>query len=113
LDLWPGENLCILGPNGWGKTTLLKLIVTLLIPAQGRNFVQGHNSRVGDRLHRQRQGRGTGIEASDPAAQAAVWGQGAQPMSLLAEGDMPQPEKDVGAARGHLSLGGGVEGLKE
>jgi ABC-2 type transport system ATP-binding protein len=44
LELWPGENLCIMGPNGSGKTTLLKLIATLLLPTQGRIFVQGHDT---------------------------------------------------------------------
>jgi len=44
LELWPGENLCIVGPNGSGKTTLLKLIATLLIPTQGRIFVQGQDT---------------------------------------------------------------------
>jgi hypothetical protein len=37
----------------------------------------------------------------------------AQSMSPLAEGDMLQPEEDVGAARGYLSLRGGVPGLKD
>ena len=41
FELWPGENLCILGPNGSGKTTLIKLIATLLAPTQGRIRVQG------------------------------------------------------------------------
>ena len=44
LELWPGENLCIVGPNGSGKTTLLKLIATLLLPTQGRIFVQGQDT---------------------------------------------------------------------
>jgi len=44
LELWPGENLCIVGPNGSGKTTLLKLIATLLLPTQGRIFVRGHDT---------------------------------------------------------------------
>jgi hypothetical protein len=39
-------------------------------------------------------------------------GWGAQSMSLLAEGDMFQPEEDVGAARGYLSRWCGVPGLK-
>jgi ABC-type multidrug transport system ATPase subunit len=41
LELWPGETLCIISPNGSGQTTLLKLIDTLLIPTQGRILVQG------------------------------------------------------------------------
>lgn len=46
LELWPGENLCIVGPNGSGKTTLLKLIATLLLPTQGRIFVQGRDTAL-------------------------------------------------------------------
>ncbi len=44
LEVWPGENLCIMGPNGSGKTTLLKLLATLLIPTQGRILVQGYDT---------------------------------------------------------------------
>jgi ABC-type Na+ transport system ATPase subunit NatA len=44
LELDFGENLCILRPNGSGKTTLLTLIATLLIPTQGRIFVQRHDT---------------------------------------------------------------------
>jgi cobalt/nickel transport system ATP-binding protein len=35
LTLMPGERLCITGPNGGGKSTLLQLIVGLITPASG------------------------------------------------------------------------------
>lgn len=35
LDLFPGERLAILGPNGVGKSTLLRLILGLLSPGRG------------------------------------------------------------------------------
>ncbi len=39
IDL--GEKLCIVGPNGGGKTTLIKLILGLLEPDRGRIHVLG------------------------------------------------------------------------
>jgi iron complex transport system ATP-binding protein len=36
-----GEVLCLLGPNGGGKTTLFKTILRLLAPRQGRVAVDG------------------------------------------------------------------------
>lgn len=35
LDVWEGDFLGIIGPNGGGKTTLLKIILGLLSPAEG------------------------------------------------------------------------------
>ncbi len=41
LDVRPGERLGILGPNGGGKSTLLKLILGLLRPSEGEIEVCG------------------------------------------------------------------------
>jgi len=41
LSVSAGEILCILGPNGVGKTSLLKCISGLLKPAQGRILCKG------------------------------------------------------------------------
>jgi len=41
FDLNPGEILCLLGPNGCGKTTLLDCILGWLKPFAGQIFVNG------------------------------------------------------------------------
>ncbi|MEW6593367.1 MAG: ATP-binding cassette domain-containing protein [Thermodesulfobacteriota bacterium] len=41
LDIAPLDSLCIVGPNGGGKTTLLKLILGLLKPNRGEIRVLG------------------------------------------------------------------------
>lgn len=40
-----GDFLCIVGTNGTGKSTLLKLILNLLKPDKGRILIDGENSR--------------------------------------------------------------------
>jgi iron complex transport system ATP-binding protein len=37
----PGEVLCLLGPNGGGKTTLFKTVLGLLAPMAGRIVMNG------------------------------------------------------------------------
>lgn len=41
LDLVPGEVLCLLGPNGGGKSTLLKTVLGLLPPLRGAIRLDG------------------------------------------------------------------------
>ncbi len=40
-----GDFLCIVGTNGTGKSTLLKLILNLLKPDKGEIFIDGENSK--------------------------------------------------------------------
>ena len=43
FDIQQGELTVILGPNGVGKTTLLKCLNKILMPQQGDIFVRGKN----------------------------------------------------------------------
>ena len=43
LDVSEGELFGLIGPDGAGKTTLFRILTTLLIPTEGRAFVSGHD----------------------------------------------------------------------
>ena len=51
-----GSVLVLLGPNGSGKTTALKLIATILLPDRGRVLVAGNDTITESRVVRQRVG---------------------------------------------------------
>ena len=48
LDIAPGTFVAILGPNGSGKTSLLRAILGLVAPSAGRIEVAGHRPHRGD-----------------------------------------------------------------
>jgi zinc transport system ATP-binding protein len=50
LTVYPREYLALLGPNGGGKTTLLKLILGLLTPDSGRILLKGRSNGDRDRF---------------------------------------------------------------
>jgi ABC-2 type transport system ATP-binding protein len=53
LSVSRGNVLVLLGPNGSGKTTILKLISTMLLPDAGRVFVEGADTQMDpDRVRR-------------------------------------------------------------
>ena len=56
LQVDRGTVQVLLGPNGGGKTTLLKVISTMLLPDSGTVFVEGFDTRVQEREVRQRLG---------------------------------------------------------
>jgi ABC-2 type transport system ATP-binding protein len=43
LDVRRGEVFCLLGPNGSGKTTFIRMLVGYLSPSAGRLIVAGHD----------------------------------------------------------------------
>ena len=49
LEIPPGDFACIIGPNGGGKTTLLKILLGLLKPHSGRVQIFGKNPEAARR----------------------------------------------------------------
>lgn len=43
LEVWRGELFCLLGPNGGGKSTLFRVLATLLLPDSGTADIAGHD----------------------------------------------------------------------
>jgi len=41
VEVFPGEFFSFLGPNGAGKTTTIRMVTGLLLPTEGRTFVDG------------------------------------------------------------------------
>lgn len=47
FDIYAGESVCVVGPNGGGKSTLLKLMLGLLKPDEGAIHVFGKSATAG------------------------------------------------------------------
>ena len=47
FDIYKGESICVVGPNGGGKSTLLKLMLGLLTPNQGQIGLFGQTAKRG------------------------------------------------------------------
>jgi len=47
FDIYQGESVCVIGPNGGGKSTLLKLMLGLLTPDQGEIRLFGQSTKLG------------------------------------------------------------------
>jgi zinc transport system ATP-binding protein len=50
FDIYAGESVCVVGPNGGGKSTLLKLLLGLLSPDTGQIEIFGESPKVGRRF---------------------------------------------------------------
>ena len=64
LQVAAGSVLVLLGPNGSGKTTTLKLISTMLLPDQGRVLVQDFDTQRDPQAVRERVGFAVATERS-------------------------------------------------
>jgi zinc/manganese transport system ATP-binding protein/zinc transport system ATP-binding protein len=45
LSIWPGQFMAVVGPNGGGKTTLLRTILGMVPMTQGKLFLRGEELR--------------------------------------------------------------------
>src|SRR6056297_441614 len=50
ISIYKNQFLAIIGPNGGGKTTLLKVILGIVSPNKGQIKIDGHNIDQGRKL---------------------------------------------------------------
>lgn len=68
LEVRAGELFGLLGPNGGGKTSLLRIVTALMAPAAGRALVFGHDTEAEPALVR----RALGVVFQQPALDAEL-----------------------------------------
>ncbi len=69
LEVWPGEQLAILGANGSGKSTLLKVLDGLYLPQEGEVRFLGRPVLPGDEALARELHRRVGLVFQDPDVQ--------------------------------------------
>lgn len=47
IEIYPGEYIGIIGPNGGGKTTLLRMLLGLIVPTSGEIITRIDSARIG------------------------------------------------------------------
>ncbi len=47
LAIRPGEIFGLIGPDGAGKTTTIRLLAAVMLPAAGHARIMGHDTRTG------------------------------------------------------------------
>ncbi len=72
LDIEPGEFVAVLGANGSGKSTLAKHVNALLVPANGRVVVGGHDTHDEASTFAIRESAGMVFQNPDNQAVASV-----------------------------------------
>src|SRR4029078_11476934 len=54
FEVAAGEIVCVMGPNGAGKATLVRILGRLLLPSSGRALVAGADARAATAAFRRR-----------------------------------------------------------
>jgi ABC-type multidrug transport system ATPase subunit len=62
FEVRPGEALALLGANGAGKSTILRILATLLLPTQGRAQIAGYDAVLDPRAVRRQLGYHAGSD---------------------------------------------------
>lgn len=62
FEVQEGEAVALLGANGAGKSTILRILATLLIPTRGQVFVSGHDTAKDPRAVRRKLGYHAGSD---------------------------------------------------